>query len=133
MIGSGARSRQVELCDLLPDGGRDSLRPNRTEFALSPGLAHTENAAMSMNFTYRNSDGSPRSSGRLAFSIPPSARSRLRGNTGAQRQLALLLRLPTPSRKHRVPGTPVYAALRVTVSLQILFAKYSEKISPEPP
>jgi hypothetical protein len=25
------------------------------------------------------------------------------------------------------------AALRVTVSLQILFAKFSEKISPEPP
>jgi hypothetical protein len=42
----------------------------------------------------------------------------LRGFSCALRQLALLLR---------------YAALRVTVSLQILFGKNAEKISPEPP
>jgi hypothetical protein len=62
------------------------------------------------------------SSWRLPFCIPPSARSPLRRNTGALsprhatiacsgtpmlRRLALLLRLSTPSRNNRVPGTPV--------------------------
>ena len=30
-------------------------------------------------------------------------------------------------------GDPDYAALRITVSLQILFGEYAEKISPDPP
>ena len=35
--------------------------------------------------------------------------------------------------KSRPAGDPDYAALRITVSLQILFGKYAEKISLDPP
>jgi len=51
-------------------------------------------------------------------SYPAFVRAPLRGFSCALRQLALLLRLRRPA---------------VTVSLQILFAKSAEKISPEPP
>jgi hypothetical protein len=53
-----------------------------------------------------------------AVMYPAFVRAPLRGFSCALRQLALLLRLP---------------ALRVTVSLQILFGKNAEKISSEPP
>jgi hypothetical protein len=53
-----------------------------------------------------------------AVLMPALARAPLRGFSCALRQLALLLRL---------------RRLRVSVSLQILFGNYAEKISPDPP
>jgi hypothetical protein len=40
----------------------------------------------------------------------------------------------TPARNNRMPGDPGFAPpMGVTVSLEILFGKYTEKIYPDPP
>ena len=86
--------------------------------SFSKGLSHLKNAALSMNFFYRDSNGSFGPVGVCRFVSRLLLGHRFRA-------------IPAPC------GSSLFcfgcAALRVTVSLQILFAKFSEKISPEPP
>jgi hypothetical protein len=115
MNGCGAKSAPFDRSNLhLNDDGWQFRQSVRTGVALS----RSKSAALSVNFLYRDSDGSFGPVGVCRF----ESRLLLGHRFGA---------IPAPG------GSSLFcfgcAALRVTVSLKILFAKFSEKISREPP